>query len=100
MLLRGPQVTADLSVVCRVVGIIAERHLAEPDVMVGDRHEIERSAQLALNATGKRDSLTATVAVGGARVIAIAEAVGVQRIAGVHVQIAEVGIAQRIRRRT
>ena len=77
MLLRGSQVAAYISVVGRVFGIIAERYFAQPDVMVGHCHEIEWSTQLTLNAAGEGNCLTVAVAVGGARVVAIAKAVGV-----------------------
>src|ERR1017187_6247269 len=55
---------------------------------------------MAFRATRQSNGLAASKAVGHTRVIAIAKGVSVQRIAGVNVNVAKVGVAQCVRRRT
>jgi hypothetical protein len=66
--------------------------------MVGYRHKVQGLAKLILHTSGKKDRLASTEAVRSSRIVAVSSYVGVERIAGVYVEIAEVGVAQRIRR--
>src|SRR5580704_2140508 len=68
--------------------------------MVRYCHKVQGHAELVLHASGKNDRLASAEAVRGSRIVAVASDVGVQRIAGVNVKIAEVGVAQRVRRCT
>jgi hypothetical protein len=67
--------------------------------VVGDGHKVEWRSQLALDASRQRYSLAAAVPIRTARIVAVAETVRVERVAGVHVQVAKVGVALWIRRR-
>ena len=73
-----------------------------PEILsvVGDRVEIERTAlQPSLEARRMRDRLPLGEAVGRIRTLAHVEEVGIERVLGMDVKVAEVGVAQRIRRR-
>src|SRR5580698_2689800 len=68
--------------------------------MIGYRHEVQGHAELILHASGKNDRFSSAEAVSRSRIVAVSSNVGVQRIAGVDVEIAEVSVAQQIRRWT
>src|SRR5579862_1888923 len=68
--------------------------------MVGYCHKVQGHTKLILHTSGKSDRLTSAEAIGRSRIVSVSSDIGVQRIAGVDMEIAEVGVAQRIRRRT
>ena len=70
----------------------AEREDLETFGVIGDRREVERGAQLLTGAAVQRDGLAARELVGVTGREPVAEDVAVDRIRGVHVEVAEVGV--------
>ena len=97
-----PQVTtadasADRGVVLRARGIGAQFVFAQGLGMVGDRGEVQRLADALLDAVGQRDLFALREAVRDERVVhRVPEDVGIQRVGGVQMQLAEIRLLERI----
>ena len=97
-----PQVTAadagaDRGVVLRAGGIGAQLVFAQCLGMVGDRGEVQRLADALLDAVGQRDLLALREAVRDERIVhLVPEDVGIQRVGGVQMQLAEIRLPKRI----
>ncbi len=87
----GAQLSADRRAVGRVLRVVADLRLAEPSVMVGDGHDIQRHAQLCAHAAVVvQQGFAAAVAVRRRGIVPVAVGIRVERSARVDVQIAEV----------
>ena len=83
-----------------ILGVVHLREHAEVQAVVGYRLEVEGAAlQLELVAAGVFDRLALGEPVGVVGVRARAEQVRIEGVLGVHVEVAEVGVLQRVRRR-
>src|ERR1700729_4081724 len=89
---------ANLAFINRFLRVGAQSQLPQPDVMVGYRHKVQGHAELILHTSGENDRLASAEAVRSSRIVAVSSDVGIQGIARVHVEISEVGVAQRLRR--
>jgi hypothetical protein len=99
ILIGRPQVAANLRVESGIGGVLAERQFAQPDVVVRNGHEVERDRELAAKAARQHNAVTSAVAIRHTGIIAVAEAVGVEGPSRMDVKVAEISVAQRIRRR-
>ena len=63
--------------------VLTKRNFPEPDVVIGDGMS-RGCTQLALDTAGKSHGFASSIAISAAWIVAIAKAVGVERIAGVH----------------
>ena len=79
---------------CRVRVVHLLEH-AQVGGVVGDRQEVERRLEAHLDTGRVRQRLALGVSVGVVGVVAGAEDVGVERVLGVYVNVAEVGVAYR-----
>ena len=99
----GPELPADRQVVGGRLRILAELHLAQPVVVVGHRHEVQWRGELAADIPIRiEDRFAPAVAVRhrGIVVHRVAEHPRVERPAAMHVQVAEVGVPERVALRT
>ena len=97
-----PQVTcadagADRGVVFRAGSIGAQLVFAQSLGVVGNRGEVQRLTDALLDAVGQRDLLALREAVRDERVVQLVpEDVGIQRVGGVQMQLAEVRLLERV----
>src|SRR5690348_14796364 len=64
--------------------------------MIGDGHEIERYLKMGTGSAGQRNLITLSKTICHAGIISISRGIGVEGVTGVDVQVAEIGVAQRI----
>jgi len=82
----------------RILRVVGGRHFVEKGAVIGHRQEVERAGpELEAKAARMVDRFSAREPVGVVRIGADAEQVGVDRVPRVDVEIAEVGVLERVR---